>query len=93
MRTTFADIPGVLARGAAIAADAAEHRGAVFAADQTRYFLRDLPHPDSALGLVVSERDPAAGEGGLDLGSVLVETLEQIPGLGFFLWAALLRPG
>ena len=53
VRTTFADIPGVLARGAAIAADAAEHRGAVFAADQTRYFLRDLPHPDSALGVAI----------------------------------------
>jgi len=91
--TTYADIPGVLARGEAIAADAAEHRGAVFAAEQPRYFLLNLHHPVSALGLVVIERDPEVREEGPDLGSVLVETLEQIPGLGFFLWAALLRPG
>ena len=76
-----------------MAADAAEHLGAVFAAEQPRYFLRDLHPPVSALGLVVSERDPAVGEEGLDLGAALVETLEQIPGLGFFLWAAFLRPG
>ncbi|MEN9633778.1 MAG: hypothetical protein RL077_2182, partial [Verrucomicrobiota bacterium] len=93
VRTTYADIPGVLARGEAIAADAAEHRGAVFAAEQPRYFLLNLHHPVSALGLVVIERDPEVREEGPDLGSVLVETLEQIPGLGFFLWAALLRPG
>ena len=91
--TTCADIPGVLVRGEPIAADAAEHLGAIFAAEQTRYFLRDLHHPDSALGLVDSEREPAVGEEGLALGSVLVETLEQILGLGFFLWAALLCPG
>ena len=42
VRTTFANIPGVLARGEGIAADAAEHLGAVFAAEQTRYFLKRL---------------------------------------------------
>jgi len=93
MRTTFADIPGVLARGGDIAADSAEHLGAVLAAEQTRYFLLNLHHPVSALGLVVIERDPEVGEEGLDLGSLLVETLEQIPGLGFFPWAAFPRPG
>jgi len=45
VRTTFADIPGVLPRGEDIAADAAEHPGAVFAAEQTRYFLLDRHHP------------------------------------------------
>ena len=54
--TTYADILGVLARGGDIAADAAEHLGAVFAAEQTRYFLLNLHHPDSAIGLVVIER-------------------------------------
>ncbi|MEN9634038.1 MAG: hypothetical protein RL077_2442 [Verrucomicrobiota bacterium] len=78
--TTYADIPGVLARGGDIAVDAAEHLGAVFAAEQPRYFLLDLHHPDSALGWVVIERDPEVGEEGLDLGSVLVETLRSISG-------------
>jgi len=46
VRTTFADSPGVLARGGDLAADAAEHLGAVFAAEWTRYFLLNLHHPD-----------------------------------------------
>jgi len=44
--TTYADIPGVLPRGGDITADAAEHPGAVFAAEQIRYFLLDRHQPD-----------------------------------------------
>jgi hypothetical protein len=46
---TFADSRGVLARNGDIAADAAEHLGAVFAAEQPRYFLPDLRQPDGVL--------------------------------------------